>query len=133
MSKQKTETCRSPNFLPPPTLLANKAKLSRPATLSSTISVLDQPELDPAALALALRYRTTAERSFYKALHRLRTAIREDAGRAIEAEEKEASAKSKASLWPRFAHSPAALCAIRVKLAPPVRFAKLLSHIPSEK
>jgi hypothetical protein len=39
-------------------------------------------EIDPAALALALRYRTSAERSFYKALselQRLRTAMREDA------------------------------------------------------
>ncbi len=48
--------------------------------------------LDPAALALVLRYRTTAERNFYKALaelQRLRTAIRNDARRAEEDEEKE--------------------------------------------
>ena len=48
--------------------------------------------LDPAALALVLRYSTTAERNFYKALaelQRLRTAIRNDARRAEEDEEKE--------------------------------------------
>jgi len=41
---------------------------------------------------LALRYRTTAERSFYKALaelQRLRTSIREDARRALRDEEEE--------------------------------------------
>jgi hypothetical protein len=39
--------------------------------LSLELSVFDQPDLDPAAVALALRYRTTAERSFYKALSEL--------------------------------------------------------------
>jgi hypothetical protein len=49
--------------------------------LELEISALDGP-LDPAALALALRYRTSAERGFYKALaelQRLRTAMHEDA------------------------------------------------------
>src|SRR5690242_8404589 len=52
-------------------------------------------EIDPAALALALRYRTSAERSFYKALselQRLRTAIREDAVREACREKEEETA-----------------------------------------
>ncbi len=39
--------------------------------LSLELSAFDNDSLDPAALALALRYRTTAERSFYKALAEL--------------------------------------------------------------
>jgi hypothetical protein len=39
--------------------------------LSLELAAFDQDSLDPAALALALRYRTTAERSFYKALAEL--------------------------------------------------------------
>ncbi len=39
--------------------------------LSLELAAFDQDGLDPAALALALRYRTTAERSFYKALAEL--------------------------------------------------------------
>jgi hypothetical protein len=51
--------------------------------------------IDPAALALALRYRTSAERSFYKALselQRLRIAIREDALREARREKEEETA-----------------------------------------
>jgi hypothetical protein len=48
--------------------------------------------IDPALLALALRYRTSAERSFYKALaelQRLRTSMREDAFRDARREREE--------------------------------------------
>jgi hypothetical protein len=62
--------------------------------LELELSALDGP-LDPAALALALRYRTSAERSFYKALaelQRLRTAMRENALRQARIEKEEESA-----------------------------------------
>ncbi len=58
--------------------------------LSLEIAVFDEESLDPAALALTLRYRTAAERAFYKALaelQRLRTSIREDARRQQDDEE----------------------------------------------
>ena len=50
--------------------------------LSLELHAFDDTHIDQALLALALRYRTTAERSFYKALaelQRLRTSMREDA------------------------------------------------------
>ena len=64
--------------------------------LSLELNAFDDEQIDPALLALALRYRTTAERSFYKALaelQRLRTAMREDAIRQEkqEAMEREAA------------------------------------------
>jgi hypothetical protein len=63
--------------------------------LSLELNAFDDTQLDPALLALALRYRTAAERSFYKALaelQRLRTTIREDAIRQLNQEEKEREA-----------------------------------------
>jgi hypothetical protein len=60
--------------------------------LSLELAAFDNESLDAALLALTLRYRTTAERSFYKALaelQRLRTSIREDARRALRDEEEE--------------------------------------------
>jgi hypothetical protein len=50
--------------------------------LSLELNAFDNEHIDPALLALALRYRTTAERSFFKALtelQRLRTTMRQDA------------------------------------------------------
>ncbi len=50
--------------------------------LSLELNAFDDTHIDQKLLALALRYRTTAERSFYKALaelHRLRKTMREDA------------------------------------------------------
>jgi hypothetical protein len=58
--------------------------------LSLELNAFDEEHLDPALLALALRYRTTAERAFYKALtelQRLRTAMRQDAIRQQKREE----------------------------------------------
>jgi hypothetical protein len=64
--------------------------------LQLELAALDSDNgIDPAALALALRYRTSAERSFYKALselQRLRTAIREDALRDARREKEEETA-----------------------------------------
>lgn len=59
--------------------------------LSLELQAFNDETLDPALLALALRYRTAAERAFYKALselQRLRTAIREDARRTERDEQK---------------------------------------------
>ena len=59
--------------------------------LSLELNAFDDEHIDPALLALALRYRTTAERSFYKALtelQRLRNTMRQDAQR----EQKQAEA-----------------------------------------
>ena len=59
--------------------------------LSLELNAFNDEDLDSALLALALRYRTTAERSFYKALtelQRLRTTMRQDAQR----EQKQAEA-----------------------------------------
>jgi hypothetical protein len=59
--------------------------------LSLELHAFNDEMLDPALLALALRYRTAAERAFYKALselQRLRTTIREDARRAERDEQK---------------------------------------------
>ena len=69
--------------------------------LSLELHVFDQPELDQKALALALRYRTTAERSFYKALselQKLRAVIQEEARRAIRDAEEEAESELKRQL-----------------------------------
>jgi hypothetical protein len=52
--------------------------------LSLELAAFDDSHIDQALLSLAIRYRTSAERNFYKALtelQRLRTAIREDARR----------------------------------------------------
>ena len=60
--------------------------------LSLELAAFDDTHIDQPLLALALRYRTAAERSFYKALaelQRLRTAIREDAIRQLKQDEKE--------------------------------------------
>jgi hypothetical protein len=59
--------------------------------LSLELHAFNDETLDPALLALALRYRTAAERAFYKALselQRLRTIIGEDARRAEREEQK---------------------------------------------
>jgi hypothetical protein len=69
--------------------------------LSLELNAFDDDHLDPALLALALRYRTTAERGFYKALaelQRLRASIREDAIREIKAEEQQSQALFTAAL-----------------------------------
>ncbi len=65
--------------------------------LSLELNAFDDEHIDEKLLALALRYRTTAERSFYKALaelQRLRTANREDATcrEKLDAMEREAAA-----------------------------------------
>src|SRR6185312_754741 len=60
--------------------------------LSLELTAFDDETIDPALLALALRYRTTAEHSFYKALaelQRIRTVIRQDAIRQQKAADKE--------------------------------------------
>jgi hypothetical protein len=69
--------------------------------LSLELNAFDDDQLDPALLALALRYRTTAERAFYKALtelQRLREVIRQDAVRQIKEEEKQYQADLTAAL-----------------------------------
>jgi hypothetical protein len=69
--------------------------------LSLELAAFDDETLDPALLALALRYRTTAERSFYKALaelQRLRTSIRQDAIRQQKAEDQQYQADLTAAL-----------------------------------
>ena len=63
--------------------------------LSLELNAFDDDHIDQQLLALALRYRTTAERSFYKAfaeLQRLRTTMREDATRQEKQEAKEQEA-----------------------------------------
>jgi hypothetical protein len=58
--------------------------------LSLELHAFDDTHIDPQLLALALRYRTTAERSFYKALaelQRLRKTMREDSNRDEQAQE----------------------------------------------
>jgi hypothetical protein len=65
------------------------------------LNAFDDEHLDLALLALALRYRTTAERGFYKALselQRLRTSIRQDAIREIKAAEQQSQADLTAAL-----------------------------------
>jgi len=60
--------------------------------LSLELAAFDDTSIEPALLALALRYRTTAERSFYKALselQRLRAAIRQDAIRQQKADDQQ--------------------------------------------
>jgi hypothetical protein len=69
--------------------------------LSLELAAFDGETIDPALLALALRYRTTAERSFYKALselQRLRTVIRQDAIRQQKAEDQQYPADLTAAL-----------------------------------
>jgi hypothetical protein len=69
--------------------------------LSLELNAFDDDHLDPALLALALRYRTTAERGFYKALaelQRLRGVIRQDAIRQQKAEERQYQADLTAAL-----------------------------------
>ena len=69
--------------------------------LSLELNAFDDDHLDPALLALALRYRTTAERSFYKALaelQRIRTVIRQDAIRQQKAADREYQADLTAAL-----------------------------------
>jgi len=66
-------------------MLLDQMALSRwrmERALSLELNAFDDTHIDQAFLALALRYRTTAERSFYKALaelQRLRTIMHEDA------------------------------------------------------
>jgi hypothetical protein len=63
--------------------------------LSLELAALDDAQIDQPLLALALRYRTAAERSFYKALaelQRLRAAIREDAIRQLKQEKENEAA-----------------------------------------
>jgi hypothetical protein len=66
-------------------MLLDQMALSRwrmERALSLELNAFDDAHIDQPLLALALRYRTTAEGSFYKALaelQRLRTAMREDA------------------------------------------------------
>jgi hypothetical protein len=64
--------------------------------LSLELSAFDNDHIDDKLLALALRYRTAAERSFYKALselQRLRASLRDDAIRRekLDAMEREAA------------------------------------------
>jgi hypothetical protein len=65
-------------------MLLDQMALSRwrmERALSLELNAFDDAHIDQPLLALALRYRTTAERSFYKALaelQRLRTTMRED-------------------------------------------------------
>ena len=69
--------------------------------LSLELNAFDDDHLDPALLALALRYRTTAERGFYKALaelQKLRGVIRQDAIRQQKAEDREYQANLTAAL-----------------------------------
>ncbi|HXE12607.1 MAG TPA: hypothetical protein VN633_10835 [Bryobacteraceae bacterium] len=69
--------------------------------LSLELNAFDDDHLDPALLALALRYRTTAERGFYKALselQRLRASIRQVAIRELKAEEQQSKALFTAAL-----------------------------------
>ncbi|HEX6547033.1 MAG TPA: hypothetical protein VF023_12045 [Bryobacteraceae bacterium] len=69
--------------------------------LSLELNAFDDEHLDPALLALALRYRTTAERGFYKALaelQRLRAVIREDTIRQQKAADREYQADLTAAL-----------------------------------
>jgi hypothetical protein len=69
--------------------------------LSLELNAFDDEHLDPALLALALRYRTTAERGFYKALselQRLRAVIRQDAIRQQKTEDREYQANLTAAL-----------------------------------
>src|SRR5690242_15816674 len=63
--------------------------------LSLELAAFDDTHIDQPLLALALRYRTTDERSFYTALaelQRLRTSMREDAIRELKQKEKEREA-----------------------------------------
>jgi hypothetical protein len=58
--------------------------------LSLELQAFDDTHIDQALLVLALRYRTTAERSFYRALaelQRLRSTMREDTTREEQAQE----------------------------------------------
>ncbi|MGA8599473.1 MAG: hypothetical protein WB676_32535, partial [Bryobacteraceae bacterium] len=60
--------------------------------LSLELAAFENDSLDPAALALALRYRTTAERSFYKALvelQRVQALIARNAERDKQKEQEE--------------------------------------------
>ena len=69
--------------------------------LSLELNAFDDDHLDPALLALALRYRTTAERGFYKALselQRLRAVIRQDAIREQKVADREYQANLTAAL-----------------------------------
>jgi hypothetical protein len=69
--------------------------------LSLELHAFDDTHIDQQLLTLALRYRTTAERSFYKALtelHRLRTSIREDALRQQKVDEQDREAAAIAAL-----------------------------------
>ncbi|HXE11947.1 MAG TPA: hypothetical protein VN633_07500 [Bryobacteraceae bacterium] len=69
--------------------------------LSLELNAFDDDHLDPALLALALRYRTTAEHGFYKALaelQRLRASIRQDAIRQQKTEDRKYQANLTAAL-----------------------------------
>jgi hypothetical protein len=88
--------------------------------LSLELAAFNNESLDPALLALTLRYRTAAERSFYKALaelQRLRTSIREDARRALRDEEEELNREIE-----RFVSTP---------LAPPPAFVSQTGSSPA--
>ena len=69
--------------------------------LSLELAAFDDESIDPALLALALRYRTTAERAFYKALaelQRLRATMRDDAIRRQKKEDQDYQADLTAAL-----------------------------------
>jgi hypothetical protein len=69
--------------------------------LSLEMNAFDDDHIDQQLLALALRYRTTAERSFYKALselQRLRKNIQEDALRQQTIDEQDREAEVTAAL-----------------------------------
>jgi hypothetical protein len=77
--------------------------------LSLELNAFDEEHLDPALLALALRYRTTAERAFYKALtelQRLRTAMRQDAIRQQKREEADIHAQMERLCFAPIAGAP---------------------------
>jgi hypothetical protein len=69
--------------------------------LSLELNAFDNDHMDEKLLALALRYRTAAERSFYKALaelQRLRKSLREDAVRQQKTDEQDREAAAMAAL-----------------------------------
>ena len=86
------------------TLLLDQMALSQwrmDRALSLEMNAFDDDHIDQQLLALALRYRTTAERSFYKALselQRLRKATREDTLRRQKTDEQEREAAAMAAL-----------------------------------
>jgi hypothetical protein len=77
--------------------------------LSLELNAFDDEHIDPALLALALRYRTTAERGFYKALaelQRLRITMRQDAMRQQKQDEADIHAQMERLCFAPIAGAP---------------------------